>query len=507
MYTTPLQLMLVTALAIALSACGSNGDRVANTTDTPVNDNYTPPVIDNSNAGFAGGDVLAKNSQFVALTADINSSNATFQWQQVSGPQAIILDNTSRTLQLLTPSMVNNNDQMTFELSVNDNGVEQQDQVTIHLSRCQAGQDVIFSDCIAPGYGALTAYIQENTPGAFRDGVHFDGQSDKHITWQMVDIGGSHGSVIEVHFGANDPLNTLQHNGWFGITAANAAGEPLTNTTNLSQYAGGAIQFDIRQLDSSPAITGIGQECVWPCTGAHKFWAPTREWQTITIAIEDFASSGIDLATVNIPFMFREPWMSQDAHSFQLDNIRLLTDYTKPMVAVEEPPAPAELPPAIELLGNPEVGLGISNSVSLTSDAFSSGIFVEFSYGTSGHWLSSLFLSEPDENNNRMAIPRDLSDYFYGTLSLHFTVEDWQDDAHERLLLTANCGPGCQTFPPFQSEALPVGSAWVIDIPIKEMVERGLDLSNVTEIFSIKPQDGTSTRAAFQLHSATLWPN
>lgn len=499
---------LFTALGLGLAACGSNGDRVASVPDETTNETYTPPVLDNSNAGFAGDDILAKNSQFVELPSRFSSANATFEWQQLSGPQAIIVAGAnSDTLQLLTPSDVNNGEQITFELTVDDNGNIQQDQVTVHLSRCQNGQHVIFGDCVAPGYGAPSAYIQENIPNAYRDGVHFDGQSDKHIMWNLVDIGGSRGTVIEVHFGANDPMNSLEHNGWFGITSAYEQGdEPLAAPMDLNSYAGGAIQFDIRQLDNSPAITGIGQECIWPCSGAHKFWQPTNDWQTVTVAIDDFVTSGINLATVNVPFMFREPWMNQDAHSFQLDNIRLLTDYTKPAVTLDEPPLPAVQPPEIDLLYNSDIGLSL-NAVAMDYDIDRSAYLVDFSYGSGGRWLAAYFRSEPDQNSIRIPIPRDLSDYFHGTLSLHFTVEDWQGDAHQRLLLTANCGTGCQTFPPFQSEQLPVGSEWLINIPVRDLVARGLDLSNVTELFSIKPQDGTSTRAAFYLRSATLWPN
>ncbi len=143
---------------------------------------------------------------------------------------------------------------------------------------------------------------------------YFDNATSNHITWNLVDTGDEHGTVIEAQFGSNGA------NGVLFIQSA----QPV----NMSDYTGGSLVFDLKVLDYAQTTAGMTFkiDCIYPCsTGDQSLGVVANgEWQTMTIAVADLVAQGLNLSSVNTGLVIYPTWGDQQGVKFQLDNIRWL---------------------------------------------------------------------------------------------------------------------------------------------------------------------------------------
>ena len=477
---------LILLTATALIGCGSNSDRISSDTQTGNSVDYLAP------------DISALNSQYVEISI-LNVNTGTFQWQQTAGQKATIIDGeNSASLRMLTPSNVVNGEQLTFHVEHSEAGTVTTGAINIKLNACDAGPDDLFIDCVAPTYGALRSYEAESDhPDGVVDGIHFNGNGYRHINWEMVDTGDpAHNTVIQVHFGANDPLNEINTNGWFGIGTPDDLGPPSVKRIDLSHYQDGAISFDVRQTDAEDGIISLGLECGWPCTSEQKIITTTYDWQTVTVALADFVESGVDLSQLDVAFMFREPWWAQDAHTYQIDNIRMSQSYSRPVI--NEPPRP-DSAETINLLQASE-SLEIGKGMGITLSNIDSGIQADFASNGGYSWLYTQFT---DPSNNFSSF-KNLSDYFHGEVVLNYSVNSWGEDTTGGFIVDADCGRACNLFPSIALPRIAAGTTTEVRIPIKEMVARGLVLENVSRIFQLKLFNSQPNGISITIHDLYL---
>lgn len=456
------------------------------------------PTDEPTGPGFLGEDVTALNSQYMELTA-AGAANATYQWQQSAGEAATIIDGVdSSTLRFLTPANVSAGQSISFTVERVEGSTVTSDTIDVILSPCDAAQGDIFIDCVAPGFGALRSYEQENdNPEGYKDGVYFKGEGDRHLVWRLVEtLDPEHQTVIEIDFGANDPLGEIETNAWFGVGAPDDLGPPSTNRVDLTAYAGGAISFDFRQLNGEGAQIDAGMECGWPCSSERKMALAQTEWQTMTIAIDDLVESGADISQLDMVFMFSEQWWAQGAHSFQLDNIRLSQTYQEPVIDEPAHPGMALSLNLLDETTNIMVGAGTAG-LSLSADE--NGYTIDYTSEGGYTWFFSQFVTA--ENNIGFV---DLTDYFHGELVLEYTVNSWGADTDGEFVINAWCGAGCGLFPNIPLPRADVGVRTEFRVTIAEMVKRGLDLSNVGRIFNFKLRNSTPEGISIIIHSVNI---
>lgn len=477
---------VVTALGFSLAACGGNGDRVANTTAS------SSASVE---ANLLGANISALNSQYVEIEAP-ETAGAIFQWSQVNGPAVTFIDAQSATAKLLTPTEVATGERVTLKVERTEGSLVVSDTIDIILSQCSAGADDIFIDCVAPGFGALRSYEQVTDDAGYRESVNYTSDPDRHINWYLVETGEpGHDTVIEINFGANDFLNEVNANGWFGIGAPNNGDTGLAQGMDLTQYQNGSISFDYRQIDGAFSIIESGMECGYPCTSERKPALTEYEWQTMTLSIADLVDSGADLSRLNVPFMFLPQWNYQPWSIFQIDNIRLSQIYTPPII--EEPVRPTG-PLMLDLFdegNNLEVSAG-TYGVSLSQS--SEGYTMDYTSEGGYTWFFSQF------TNGGSADFRDLSDYYHADLVLHYTVNSWGSDTEGSLIINAHCGAACGLFPSYVMPFTEANVPTVLRIPVAEFVARGLDLSRVHRLFQFKLRDTTTADISITLHELYL---
>lgn len=135
------------------------------------------------------------------------------------------------------------------------------------------------------------------------------------------------GQVIEVTFNDSSEFGV-----WF---IGSQAGVDVT------PYAAGAVQFDIRVLDygNAPGIT-FKVDCFFPCTSGDKNLGVVGdgEWETVTFPVSQLTSSGLDLEAVNTGVVIFPSSPQTGGITFQVDNIRWIAETEAP------PPAQIDLP-------------------------------------------------------------------------------------------------------------------------------------------------------------------
>lgn len=479
---------LFTALGLGLTACGGNGDRVSNTGATTSSSTAVE-------ANLLGADISALNSQYIEIEASA-TSGASFTWSQVSGPAVTFLDDESNTAKLLTPAEVAIGERVTLRVERTEGSLVATDTIDIILSPCNAGADDIFVDCVAPGFGALRSYEQLHDESGFQESVNYSTDDGNHINWYLVETGETgHDTVIEIHFGANDPNNEVNANGWFGIGAPNNGNSDLVANMDLSQYANGSISFDYRHIDGAGTVVELGMECGYPCTSERKTMLTDFDWQTMTVSIAALAEAGADLTRLNVPFMFLSQWGSQRWNIFQIDNIRLSQTYIPP--AIDEQARPAG-PLFLDLLDesqNIEVGAG-TYGVTLTQSP--DGYTMDYSADGGFTWFFSQFM------DGDRADFRDLSEFYHGELVIRYTVNSWGSDTEGSFVINSECGAACGLYPSYEMPFVEANVPTVLRIPVADLVARGLDLSKVFRIFQFRLRDNTTEGISMTLHEAYL---
>lgn len=307
-----------TALTMALVGCGTPGGSSSSNSSATSSSSAASPGLN------AGVNQTVHNSQVVTLDASLSAA----RWQQLQGPTVEWLNRESAQAQFVAPD-VSQETELVFEAS--SDGVS--DQVLVTVTPCDASSEMVFDDCVAPGFGAWLAYESGNGAGEM---FHREPTGDYHVQWRTLETGeSSHGRVMEITWNANDADNTRDARGWFGLTLP---GEAAAQGEDWREYADGALSFDMRLVDAQnpEALAGFifKMECVHPCTSAEMPIAAgntSYEWRTHTYPIRELVNSGLDLSSLNHVFVIQPDWFAQDQMvTVQVDNIRLTKTYESP---------------------------------------------------------------------------------------------------------------------------------------------------------------------------------
>jgi endoglucanase Acf2 len=130
------------------------------------------------------------------------------------------------------------------------------------------------------------------------------GATCQNIGWELV-VDGDRGQVLQV-----------THNG-----AGNLAGLffQSSGSVDLSDYATGAIEFDIKVIGGDSAFT-MKIDCGHPCSSGEQTLGSkgATGWETVSIPLSSLTT--LDLTKVNSPLVI---WATQHTNTvFQLDNVR-----------------------------------------------------------------------------------------------------------------------------------------------------------------------------------------
>jgi beta-glucanase (GH16 family) len=93
------------------------------------------------------------------------------------------------------------------------------------------------------------------------------------------------------------------------------------NPLNLTRFAGGVVEFDIRAVDGESRVI-VEAVCVYPCASGS--YRPTNiiteNWQRIAVPVDWLVDSGLDLGKVSDGFVFR-PSEGHRGITFEIDNV------------------------------------------------------------------------------------------------------------------------------------------------------------------------------------------
>lgn len=493
MHYSPTKILAASLATTLLSACAGG--------DKPTPNEQTVIAI-------AGDDQSALNSQYILLdgsrsASQISSSAITYNWAQISGPDAVILKtDDDAQLAIITPADITANTTLTFELTVDDGSNINTDTVDIEVAPCISEPGVIFGDCVGTGFGALLSYERKeptNENEVAQQGLFYQPQGDRHLIWETYDtLEPGHDTVISVTFGANDPFDEINDNGWLGF-GINPQFPVDSTAADLSTYANGAIQFDVREPSGLNSRIEISAECFWPCTSESIFFTARSDWQTITISIADLVESGVDISNLSGPLLFRTPWFQQNSSQFDIDNVRLIKNYTPP--TLPELPIPSEAVDTLDFMNAP-FHIIADFDISAIRNTENNDVAIVFGPNTT---FSAVNIGDGLDSSN---FGINIEDYFHGNLVIEYTVDSYDINTtmgevnNNQFVINANFIGG----PLFPSLALPntnIGDKSTISIPIKELVKRGLNLKQLY-YFQIKYRGTATQDAAITIHGFRL---
>lgn len=347
---------------------------------------------------------------------------------------------------------------------------------------CTADVCDLFRDQPLLGRGVLADFEwKANGTG----GYHFQSAPDAHVQWGFVNTqDATHKTALEVTFNANDPGDSVDDNGWFGM----AVGNSENTTADLSAYANGAISFDMRVFRNGLIADNfdVKMECVYPCT-SEEFWVPDGailgQWQTHTLSIKRMIETGLDIKKVNNLFIIKPGWGNQRGqYVVHLDNIRLLKNYVAPSVTV--PAKPMEN----KTLHYFQNGVSAGNRIFIANTA--DGLGASFNQISDGSSTVIDLLTNIDNMGLYLFVSgelyerQNLLEFYYGNVVFDLRVLNYAGNTNA-LNFTVNCGGRCRNVPSFTIGHPEVGSWFTFRIPVKTLVENGVDLTRVTERFML----------------------
>ena len=154
------------------------------------------------------------------------------------------------------------------------------------------------------GLGAFDEYIGWAT--CFNDG----GEACASLSWATVDDE-DRGSVIEVTYAAD------------AGTAAifTEAAPPI----DMSEYAAGAINFDVKVIDAGENTTGwiMKADCVYPCTSGDQAigTAGLSGWETVQVPVSQLVDGGLDLTKVSTGLVIWPDPAANELFKYRIDNV------------------------------------------------------------------------------------------------------------------------------------------------------------------------------------------
>jgi hypothetical protein len=127
----------------------------------------------------------------------------------------------------------------------------------------------------------------------------------------------SQNKVIDIHYGNNSIYSTIPR----------LLNNPsLVNGVDLSEYANGSLQFDLKVIDpgvNNPSIQLI-IECAWPCASTFDIIepGPLNTWKSFEIPVAHLIDRGLDIEKITTGFQIMPEWTTQNGVHLQVDNIR-----------------------------------------------------------------------------------------------------------------------------------------------------------------------------------------
>lgn len=347
------------------------------------------------------------------------------------------------------------------------------------------------------GRGLLAA-LEVRADGT--SGYHFDGAKPSHVQWSLVDtLEAGHDIAIELVFNANDPDNLVGDNGWFALVSDMVE----SNTIDLSEFAAGALTFDMRIVQNGQAVDllEIRMSCVYPCS-SEELWvadpAALNSWQTYTFPMQRFIATGLDIAKVNNLFEFKPMWGSQiGQYIIQLDNIRLTKQYESGAIVPPEPLA--SLTRVYYQNGNAEgSAFGVTNNtdgtaVSVSEMTEGDATYIDLFYNTDTP--SPQFYVYP-----LSGLKYDMTEYFHGELIFDLRVVSYGENEGV-IRINSFCGWPCRSYPHFSIGRPEEGSWQTFRVPVRELVENGLDLSRIFNGLFLQFHATTSQGLHLQLNN------
>ena len=169
--------------------------------------------------------------------------------------------------------------------------------------------------------------------GAFDAGINYNscendqGQGCPNMGWSVV-TDPDRGSVLEVSHSSS-----AVHAGLYIKTGD-------TGPMNLSEFAGGIIQFDVKVISGDPSMT-MKIDCVYPCTSNDYRLADASQgvWVTYEVPVDTLTDRGLDLCQIDTGLVI---WAAEFTDTtFQLDSVQWMANETGPL---NSPDCPEPLP-------------------------------------------------------------------------------------------------------------------------------------------------------------------
>ncbi|SMF16055.1 beta-glucosidase [Alteromonadaceae bacterium Bs31] len=178
---------------------------------------------------------------------------------------------------------------------------------------CDGEEGVIFTDCIDPSWRGISSWemFESNY-----ESISSKPNNGDLVEWQVVpaDVE-QRGKVIDIRY--SDALA----NGRVRFHTSKPG-----QVKDMSAYATGTIEFDVRVLDwgRSDRALVVRVVCGYPCaSGPVRIQVPgTGEWHTIKLAIAQLVDDGLELDSVDIGLAISPTWNRMQGVHFQMDNIR-----------------------------------------------------------------------------------------------------------------------------------------------------------------------------------------
>ena len=169
--------------------------------------------------------------------------------------------------------------------------------------------------------------------GAFDAGINYNscendqGQGCPNMGWSVA-TDPDRGSVLEVGHSSSEV-----HAGLYIKTGD-------TGPMNLSEFAGGIIQFDVKVISGDPSMT-MKIDCVYPCTSNDYRLADASQgvWVTYEVPVDTLTDRGLDLCQIDTGLVI---WAAEFTDTtFQLDAVQWMANETGPL---NSPDCPEPLP-------------------------------------------------------------------------------------------------------------------------------------------------------------------
>lgn len=260
-------------------------------------------------------------------STDPEGTALTFVWAQLAGTPVQNVNGLEGAMPQFYVARGNPGEELLFELTVSDGEAITVNAVSVLIPYCDAEAGLIFADCFSSVWNGVSAweFLMDGS------GINYQlesGHNDNFVRWEILDSGNpAYARVIDIQYGDQNGLNALPR----------IRPDGLWTSIDLSAYAGGTVQFDVRVLDWGSNVDGLEfkVECYWPCESGY---IPLEinalnEWQHITISVDELVQTGADLTNLDIAFQVYPVWDQQAGVHYQLDNIRW---------SLEPPPPPSE---------------------------------------------------------------------------------------------------------------------------------------------------------------------